>query len=276
MSRRRREQEKSKRERAALLVTARTNKRRLITIGHKEGRELKDYTSSLNGNPTPGRPGGSGGPQQKTAKEKQDAQDQVLSFSAGATHQPPWFTSGLAWFGIVVGLLANGLQVYTSDIAYQHMISTNEVFMHMNKAGQDASQFTIQLICFGVSLVFQLGLMFFVFRITNEMKNTKTPGMKGMDQLKHTAVSIIDHQKILLLWTVIAAAYDTLGDFNFIGLYTDDPLSIFIYAVALYAASTILLSKSLEVHWASAVAYANWKSFKIYLKIQEAKAALTK
>jgi hypothetical protein len=237
---------------------------------------MKDYTTTFGGaSPQPNQQNAAPKPH-KTAREKQDAQDQVLSFSAGATHQPPWFTSGLAWFGIGVGLLANGLQVYTSDIAYQHMITTNEVWLHMNKAGQDAAQFTIQLICFGVSLVFQLGLMFFVFRITNEMKNTKTPGMKGMDQLKHTAVSIIDHQKILLLWTVIAAAYDTLGDFNFIGLYTDDPLSIFIYAVALYAASTILLSKSLEVHWASAVAYANWKSFKIYLKIQEAKAALAK
>ncbi len=231
---------------------------------------MKDYTSTFGVSSQQSNqqhsPGGS--------KSTKKLQDQLLSFDAGSTHHPPWFTNGLAWFGIVIGLGGNLLQIYTSDIAYQQLIRTNEVWLRMGKAGQAGAEPVIQLICAGVSIVFQLGLMYFMFRITQEFKNTKAiPGLKGMEAIKHTAVNIIDHQKVLLLWTIIAFAYDTLGDFTFINLYTDDPFSIFIYTAALYAASTILLSKALEKQWAASIAYANWKSFRLYQKIQEATLA---
>jgi hypothetical protein len=228
---------------------------------------MKDYTSTFGvSSPQSNQQHSSGG-----GKSTKKLQDQLLSFDAGSTHHPPWFTNGLAWFGIIVGLGGNLLQIYTSDIAYQQLIRTNEVWLRMGKAGQAGAEPVIQLICAGVSVVFQLGLMYFMFRITQEFKNTKAiPGLKGMEAIKHTAVNIIDHQKVLLLWTIIAFAYDTLGDFTFINLYTDDPFSIFIYTAALYAASTILLSKALEKQWAASIAYANWKSFRMYQKIQEA------
>ncbi len=231
---------------------------------------MKDYTSTFGGtSPQPNQQNSQGG-----GKSTKKPQDQLLSFDAGSTHHPPWFTNGLAWFGIIIGLGGNLLQIYTSDIAYQQLIRTNEVWLRMGKAGQAGAEPVIQLICAGVSVVFQLGLMYFMFRITQEFKNTKAiPGLKGMEAIKHTAVNIIDHQKVLLLWTIIAFVYDTLGDFTFINLYTDDAFSIFIYTAALYAASTILLSKALEKQWAASIAYANWKSFRLYQKIQEATLA---
>lgn len=232
---------------------------------------MKDYTSALGGSPSSNANGTSSNGSQKMPKKPQD---QLLSFDAGSTHHPPWFTNGLAWFGIIIGLGGNLLQIYTSDIAYQQLIVTNEVWLRMGKAGQAGAEPVIQLICAGVSVVFQLGLMYFMFRITQEFKNTRAiPGVKGMEAIKHTAVHIIDHQKVLLLWTLIAFVYDTLGDFTFINLYTDDAFSIFIYTAALYAASTILLSKALEKQWAASIAYANWKSFRLYQKIQEATLA---
>ncbi len=227
---------------------------------------MKDYTSTLGQSSNESK-------QQPAGKTKTQQQDQLLTFDAGSTHHPPWFTNGLAWLGIAIGIGGNLMQIYTSDIAYQQLIRTNEVWLHMGKSGQAGAEAVIQIICFGVSVVFQLGLMYFVFRITQEFKNTRALGIKGMEQIKHTAVSIIDHQKVLLLWTIIAFAYDTLGDFTFITIYTDDPFSIFIYTAALYAASTVLLSKALEKQWAASIAYANWKSFRLYQKIQEATLA---
>jgi len=231
---------------------------------------MKDYTSIFgSASLHPNQQHSSGG-----GKSTKKAQDQLLTFDAGSTHHPPWFTNGLAWLGIAVGIFGNLMQIYTSDIAYQQLIRTNEVWLHLSRSGQAGAEPVIQIICFGVSIVFQLGLMYFVFRITQEFKNTKTQmGVKGMEAIKYTAVHIIDHQKVLLLWTIIAFAYDTLGDFTFINLYTDDPFSIFIYTAALYAASTVLLSKALEKQWAASIAYANWKSFRLYQKIQEATLA---
>jgi hypothetical protein len=231
---------------------------------------MKDYTTTFgSASPQPNQQNSQGG-----GKSTKKTQDQLLTFDAGSTHHPPWFTNGLAWLGIAIGIVGNLMQVYTSDIAYQQLIRTNEVWLHMSKAGQAGAEPVIQIICFGVSVIFQLGLMYFVFRITQEFKNTKVQhGVKGMEAIKYTAVNIIDHQKVLLLWTIIAFAYDTLGDFTFINLYTDDPFSIFIYTAALYAASTVLLSKALEKQWAASIAYANWKSFRLYQKIQEATLA---
>jgi len=208
-----------------------------------------------------------------TASEEKQQKDQLLTFEAGDTHHPPWFVNGLAWIGIGIGIGANVLQVYTSDIAFQTMIRANEVYKAMNMKGQAGAEPVIQLICLGIALIFQLGMLFFVFRIKQEYKNTRTEGIKGMEAIRHTAVNMIDHQKILLIWTIIAFVADTLGDYTFINLYVDDPFVIFMYAAALYAASTVLLSKALETQWAAAVAYRNWKSFKLYQKIQELKLA---
>jgi len=199
-------------------------------------------------------------------------EDQLFSFNAGSIHHPPWFTNTLAWMGIVTGALGNVWQVVTSDIAYQHMVVTNSTFMSMAPQGQAGSQLVIQIFSFAVSFIFQLALMYFVFRIAQEMKETKAEtGLKGMEAIKHTAVRVIDHQKALLIFTVIAFAYDTLGDYTFITIYANDPFVIFTYAAALYAASTILFSKALEKQWAAEIAYANWAAFMTYSKILQIK-----
>jgi hypothetical protein len=199
-------------------------------------------------------------------------EDQLLSFDAGNVHLPPWFVNGLAWTGIGTGIVANLWQIVTSTIAYQHMVTTNSVYLSMKPGGQAGAQLPIFLFSTAVSFVFQLALAFFVFRVTQEMKNTKVEtGLKGLDAIKHTAVQVIDHQKALLIFTGIAFLYDTLGDYTFVTIYANDWFIIFTYAAALYAASTVIFSKSLETQWAAAVAYANWKAFTMYSKILQYK-----
>src|SRR5438105_4874355 len=77
--------------------------------------------------------------------------DQLFTYDAGDTHHPPWFVNGLAWIGIGTGILANFLQVYTSDIAFQTMVRINEVYNRMNQQGRNGSEAAIQLICFGIA-----------------------------------------------------------------------------------------------------------------------------
>src|SRR6266568_5149906 len=220
----------------------------------------RDYTGSL------------GGTAQRQQQQPPDNQDTLLNFDGGDTHQPPWFVFLLAWIGIGTGFGANALQVYTSNISFHLMIVSDSVYQSMGKAGQAAAEATIQLISFGMSFVFQLGLMFFVFRVKQEFKNTKTQtGAQGMQAVKYTAVAMVDQQKLLLLWTALAFIADTLGDYTFITIYVNSWFVIFMYAAALYAASTILLSRALEKQWAASIAFANWKAYKLYIKIMEMK-----
>ena len=201
-------------------------------------------------------------------------EDQLLSFDAGNVHLPPWFVNGLAWIGIGTGIVANFWQIVTSTIAYQHMVTINPVYVAMKPAGQAGAQLPIFLFSTAVSFVFQLALAFFVFRVTQEMKNTRVEtGLKGLDAIKYTAVQVIDHQKALLIFTGIAFLYDTLGDYTFVTIYANDAFIIFTYAAALYAASTVLFSKSLETQWAAQIAYANWRAFMSYGKILEMRLA---
>ncbi len=55
---------------------------------------------------------------------------------------------------------------------------------------------------------------------------------------------------------------DTIGDSTFISIYTDDTFVLFIYMAGLYAASTVMLARSIEYIWASFVAYEKWRAFK--------------
>ncbi len=200
--------------------------------------------------------------------------DKLLSFDAGDTQHPPWFVNSLAWIGIGIGIAANVMQVITTDIAFQTLIRQNGTYQSMGPHGQAAAEAPIQLICAGIAVIMQLALLFFLFRVTQEFKHVKSStGASGVEAMKDTAVSVISHQQILVVFAVLSLVADTVGDFTFISLYVQDFFVIFFYGASLYAAGTAILSKALETQWAAAVAYANWKAFKLYNKLQELKLA---
>lgn len=192
-------------------------------------------------------------------------------FDAGSIHHPPWFSYGLAGFGVLFGIGANGWQVFTSVIAFFNMFVQGAVYKSMDAHGQGNASAAALAISIGMSLAFQLGVLLFVFRVHTEFKEQKVKVGDTMQAVKTTAVQMVAHHRLLLAWSLLSFAADTVGDFTFINLITGDPFMQLCYTLSLYAVSTIILSACLERHWAARVSLENWRAFKAYTKLMHLK-----
>jgi magnesium-transporting ATPase (P-type) len=196
------------------------------------------------------------------------------SFEADAEsiHHPPWFSYSLAGFGVLCGIGANLWQVFTSVVAFFNMFVQGAVYKNMAPGSQGNATAGALVVSIGMSIAFQLGVLFFVFRVHHEFKEQKVKIGDNMQAVKSTAVQMVSHHRLLLAWSVISFAADTVGDFTFINLLSNDPLLQLAYTLSLYAVSTIILSASLERHWAAKVALENWRAFKAYTKLMHLKS----
>lgn len=191
---------------------------------------------------------------------------------AETVHHPPWFSYSLASFGVLCGIGANLWQIFTSVIAFFTMFAQGSVYKHMDPHAQGDATAGALAVSIGMSIAFQLGVMFFVFRVHQEFKEQKVKIGDNMQAVKSTAVQMVSHHRLLLAWSVISFAADTVGDFTFINLLSNDPLMQLGYTLSLYTVSTIILSSSLERHWAAQIALENWRAFKAYTKLMQLKA----
>src|SRR6266849_6108792 len=157
-------------------------------------------------------------------------------------HNPPWFSYSLAGIGVLCGIVANLWQVFTSVIAFFNMFVQGAVYKNMDQHSQGNATAGALTVSIGMSIAFQLGVMSFVFRVHQEFKEQKVKVGDNMQAVKSTAVQMVSHHRLLLAWSVISFAADTVGDFTFINLLTNDPLMQLGYTLSLYAVSTIILS----------------------------------
>lgn len=185
----------------------------------------------------------------------------------GTVHHPPWFTYNLANIGVIAGILANLWQVFTSVVAFFNMFVQGSVYRHLSGGGQANATAGALAVSIGMAMAFQLGVLFFVFRVSSEFKEQKVKVGDNMQAVKSTAVAMISHHRLLLAWSLLSFAADTVGDFTFITLLTIDFSMELGYTLSLYAMSTIVLSASLERHWAAKVSLENWRAFKAYTKL---------
>ncbi len=192
-------------------------------------------------------------------------------FDVASTHHPPWFGYTLSGFGTVFGIGANFWQVFTSTIAFFNMFVQGAVYRSMDAKGQANATAAALAISIGMSLAFQLGVLFLVFRVHEEFKDQKVKVGDTMQAVKSTAMQMVAHHRLLLAWSILSFAADTVGDFTFINLITSDAFMQLGYTLSLYAVSTILLSASLERHWAAKVSLENWRAFKAYTKLMHLK-----
>ena len=192
-----------------------------------------------------------------------------------AAHHPPWFLYGLASFGVGCGIIANFWQPFTSVIAFFNMFVQGAVYKQMDPHSQGNATAGALAVSIGMAVAFQLGVLFFVFRVHNEFKEQKVKVGDNMQAVKSTAVHMISHHRLLLGWSVISFAADTVGDFTFITLLTNDPTLILGYTLSLYAVSTVILLAALERHWAAKIALENWRAFKAYSKLMTLKVQAT-
>ena len=184
-----------------------------------------------------------------------------------SVHHPPWFAYSLAMIGIIGGISANIWQVVTSVIAFFTLFSQGTVYKSLDQHGQAAATTGALFVSIGMAISFQLGVLFFVFRVHKEFKEQKVKVGDGMQAVKATAVQLVGHHRLLLAWSAISFIMDTVGDFTFITVLTDNSFLILMYTLSLYAVSTIILSVSLERHWAAKISFQNWKAYKLYAEL---------
>lgn len=195
---------------------------------------------------------------------------QADASSKASVHHPPWFTYSLANFGVVMGILANFWQVFTSLIAFFVMFTQGAVYKSM-KTGQGTASAAALVISIGLALSFQIGVLFLVFRVHQEYKEQKVKVGDNMQAVKTTAIQMVGHHRLLLTWSGLSFAADTVGDFTFITLISNDFMLLLAYTLSLYAVSTIILSASLERQWAAKVALENWRAFRAYTRLMQLK-----
>lgn len=193
-------------------------------------------------------------------------------FDNGSTHHPPWFSYSLANIGVIFGISANGWQVFTSVIAFFTMFTQGAVYQHMNSKSQGTAAAAALVISIGLALAFQIGVLFLVFQVHHEYKEQKIKVGDTMQAAKVTAIQMVSHHRLLVSWSVISFIADTVGDFTFINLISNDPVMLLAYTLALYAVSTIILSASLSRQWAAKIALENWRAFRAYAKLMSLKA----
>jgi hypothetical protein len=117
-------------------------------------------------------------------------------------------------------------------------------------------------ICGLISFSFQLALMFLVFRLDKTWKKNKAQGESSGKAARDAVVEIVQQTDLVLIWSLLGFVVDTVGDYTFISLYTGNTdtvtaiFLIFMYAVALYALSTIGFVRSLEYVWSGFAAVA--------------------
>src|SRR5258708_39515158 len=102
--------------------------------------------------------------------------------------------------------------------------------------------------------------MFLVFRLDKTWKKSKAAGESTGKAARDAVVEVVQQTDLVLIWSLLGFVVDTVGDYTFISLYTvlvaatTAIFLIFVYAVALYALSTIGFVRALEYVWSGFVA----------------------
>ncbi len=176
---------------------------------------------------------------------------------------PPIWMLFLGAIGFFAAFGANCWQVYTSFSAFQHMFITGSVYKAMSPGDQERSLTVVNLFSFIIAFSCQLALVFLIFRIERRWKEERAQGKSAskVEAAKHTAVEIVNHIPLVVIWGVLGLVADTLGDVVFEGLYTNDPFLLFMYGACLYALSGIGLPLSLECLWSG---WISWEKFAVW------------
>lgn len=185
-------------------------------------------------------------------------------------HHPPGAMFLLGGLGILFGFGANLWQMVTTFTAFWSMFNPKGTPVDPGK------QPAVFAICGLIALSFQFALMMLTFRLDTTWKKYKVVGQPAeksiksvaqakANQVKATAVEVVQHVNLVMVWGGLGFVVDTIGDYTFIAIYTvsldflTSTFIIFCYAVGLYALSTIAFVRSIEYLWAGFAAADNLK-----------------
>ena len=187
-------------------------------------------------------------------------------------HQPP---SAMAVIGVISGVLANCWQMGTTiDGVFQMFTNGRHAFIDFGSVFANFGN-VIYDICFLIAFSFQSALIYLVFRIDTKWKRQQTGGTTGKKKRSgqqgyiKAAVEVVQQIGLFAVWVGLAFVIDTLGDYMFISSRISPSVDgvtaaflIFLYAVALYALSTIAFVRAWEYLWASSKAKDYWNALR--------------
>jgi hypothetical protein len=196
------------------------------------------------------KPAGSAGNANGTGPKRvfvRQAPDETVHTAPGAMY----IIGGIGTFS---GFAANIWQMVTTFTAFWFIFNPPTVKIDLQK------QPTIFCICALIAFSFQFALTMLTWRLDTTWKKQNMRvaiggGNSGADKvqaMRNTAVEMIQHVNLVLIWGALGFIVDTIGDYTFIQSYTahldaaTQVFVIFIYAVALYALSTIAFVRSIE------------------------------
>ena len=177
-------------------------------------------------------------------------------------HHPPIAMYFIGGGGVLLGLATNGWQMFTTFIAFWSLLNPNGTPVDVGKQPMDF------MICALIAVSFQFSLVMLVFRLdTTWKRKTAVNGKTSKGAVfKSTAVEIVQHVNLVMVWGALGFVVDTVGDYTFVSIYTArlDPATaifvVFLYAIGLYALSTIAFVRSIEFLWAGFRAADNIKA----------------
>lgn len=157
-------------------------------------------------------------------------------------HHPPIAMYVIGTLGILAGIIANLFQMFTTFVAFWGILNPNGTPVDLGKQPMDFA------ICAFIATSFQFSLIVLTFRIDTAWKSKPS--------VRDTAIQIIQHVNLVTIWGLLGFVVDTVGDYTFVSIYTSrlDAANaifiVFLYAVALYAFSTVAFVRSIEFLWA--------------------------
>jgi len=178
-------------------------------------------------------------------------------------HQAPGALAVLGWLGVLAGFGSNLWQMYTTISAVYQM------FTGSSTPALNPGDVTFD-ICVLIAFSFQFALLFLVFRIDTRWKRQQSGGSgskrRGLKGYGYAAIEVVQHLGLFAIWVGLAFVIDTLGDYTFIASRTGhadattSAFLIFLYAVALYALSTLAFVRSIEYLWAASAVKDQWQA----------------
>lgn len=215
--------------------------------------------------------------QERPKSNNDPKKTRLLAMPDETVHQPPSAMAVIGAIGVIAGALANLWQQGTTiDGVFQMFTNGRHAFTDFGSVFTSFGN-VIYDICFLIAFSFQSALIYLVFRIDTKWKKQGTglgKGKKGragsgvVDYGK-SAVEVVQQMGLFGLWVCLAFVIDTLGDYMFISSKISPSVDavtaaflIFLYAVALYALSTIAFVRAWEYLWASSKAKDYWNALR--------------
>jgi hypothetical protein len=210
----------------------------------------RDYTQRFKQNGQ--RPGQNNGNNQQ--KKRRSAPDATV-------HHPPGFLFLLGGLGTTSGVVTNFWQGFTTFSAMWDLETPNGSIVDHRT---DSMKFGIAfIIAFGS----QLGLLLLTFKVDRQWKQDIAGGKQqkgGARGYVAAAIEVVQHVDLVTAWGTLSFVIDTVGDYVFVsnilaGIGTVPQIFLTaLYAIFLYALSTIAFSASIQLFWAALAASAKY------------------